>query len=203
MLVQRGMRSTTARAAGSAVTTSAAFSAARLNAFDADVTEMPQRRAASETSRNGVYVAPGKVSAAWISSASTQASRAAQRSAIASSSARVRTRPVGLWGLASTSARAPAASAASSPSSSREPSASRPISINVTPASGSMLKNGGYAGVANATASPGAAITRHSSTSPIITSGTRTICSSSTSQFRRRAAKRVDERRSEGVAGFG
>ena len=101
-----GRRATARRARSEAVTTSAALRPARLNAFDADVSAMPHARAVSDSSSHGVWLAPGRTSGAWISSASTQASCAAQRSAIRSSSARAGTCPVGLWGLASTSARA-------------------------------------------------------------------------------------------------
>ena len=68
---------------------------------------MPQRRAASETSSHGTCSAPGSTSGAWISSARTQTSRSAQRSAITVSSDRGSARPVGLWGLDSTSTRMP------------------------------------------------------------------------------------------------
>ena len=82
---------TRSRACSDAVTTSADLSPATLNAFDAEVRLTPISRAASETSSQAVNVAPGSVSGAWISSASTQTPWSAQRSAIAASSPSVDT----------------------------------------------------------------------------------------------------------------
>ena len=111
-----------------AVTTCAHIRPATLNAFEAEVTAKPRSRAASLASRNGVKPAPGRVSGAWISSASTQAPWRAADSASAASCSGAGIVPVGLCGLQSTIARAPAAKARSIPST----SSSRPPAIGTS-----------------------------------------------------------------------
>ena len=115
-----------------------------------------------------------------------------------SSSARGTTRPVGLCGLASTRTRVPPSNAASQPRRDR----SRRCRQGCTTARRrQVVKNGRYAGVANATAgSPRRAAA--SSSTPAMTSGTSLTCSGSTVHPSRRAANpaNASERRGSRAA---
>lgn len=76
-------------------------------------------------------------------SPATRATYAGVYRAMACSSARGNTRPVGLWGLVSTSTRAPSASATRRAARTSPPSGPRLTSRKRTPSRGSSSKNGG------------------------------------------------------------
>ena len=117
----------------------ASFKPARLKALEAEVTAPPRE----ETVSHGTNSTPGNTSGPWISSEITHAPCSSAAAAIATSSARVGTRPVGLCGLQSSSARAPAANAEAMPSTSRAPEASSGTSTTRRRACGMSTKYGG------------------------------------------------------------
>jgi hypothetical protein len=167
-------------------TSSAALSPARLKALEALTTATASR---SPAPRYGANVAPGSVSGAWISSLTTTAPCGRTTSSSAWSSAAVQTRPVGLCGLDSSTALAPAPSAASMPGRSSPPPASSGTSTTTRPCSTGTWKKGGYTGGQITTPSPGEVSIRSASATPTMTSATGQQRAGSTCQPQRRAAK--------------
>ena len=102
--------------AGAEAITNAARRPARFHVLDAEVTVIVHAAAASDTVASGTCGRPSRVRGEWISSEMTTARCSIASSASASRSARSCTWPVGLWGWQSRTMRAPAASAAASPS---------------------------------------------------------------------------------------
>ena len=82
-------------------TATAPLRPATLNALDAEASVIPRSAAAPPSETYGVCRAPGRVSEAWISSATTSTPYCSASSPIRPRSAALNTRPVGLCGLQS------------------------------------------------------------------------------------------------------
>jgi len=103
----------------------------------------PHSAASPPSETNGVCDSPGNVSCACTSSATTSTPCRAASVATAASSSRVKIVPVGLCGLQSTNARAPAANASPSAPRSRCAEASSGTSTTCLLIERVTVKNGG------------------------------------------------------------
>ncbi len=161
----------------------------RFQAFDAEVAVTVCAAAASDDAAYGRCTRPSNVSGAWISSANTRASWRSTTPVSPASSSWVSTRPVGLWGLTSTSSFAPdvvnAVSRASRSSDQHPSSCAIGTRTSSRPSIAGTRRNGMYPGVGSRIGLPGGLKCRIVAVSPVSTSGSGRTRSGSSAQPKR------------------